>query len=1259
MATYEHKGRLTYKDEHGDLHRLYPVTKMECIEDFTTGESVLYTPQILTDDQKTQARDNIGVNEEIAETLLSLNLINPVSDEDGSLAEDDGAVLVVRNDDIFLPDVTDEDDGGVLKVVDGKWKVDAIEIPEMPEINYPVTSVDGQTGDVVLDAYETKEDASAKLTEAKEYTDAAVANLVNSAPETLDTLGELAAAFESNDDMVSALDSAITNKADRSELFGGSWNDLTDKPFYEENNQTTIEWDGSTDGRVTFVVSGRTYYKISDNTPTADDIAASTFELSNGESVSVTSELFTGFTNGMAKIGDYLYVIDESTYTGDGDLSIASSDGIYVCVIDGVYPSKFTYGAVTIHQLEEKFIPDTIARVSELPEGFSGSWNDLEDKPFGDTEPVYETVVENVEVKTYPAPEEGEGYIATTVVEYADGDLLVAGNKYKIVINGVEYYSTAKSSLNEAVKINLLQESYELTNEDAFIGNIGIGTESSLNNNEPYCIQYLCPETAQKGRDTANAGLTNYGFGELLLIVDESLSDLTVTLSIYKVVSDAQKIDSKYLHKPDWNQTDDLADDYIKNKPFEKVGNKEVLCFDGTLTFDTGSAFANERPSSPFALNELSVDERFVVVWDDIRYECRGYVRHKNNDGVYIGNIKTYKSDYPFETDYPFAIWAGDSSAYVIEFRLPAAAESDETHTAQIYRVMGDYSFDKDFAKATQGDWEDNDVNSVNYIKNRPFHKELETGYIISTDNRAYSQLDTNLYYAEVEMDYQPIVGETYTILCGAASLGSQSICKTTGSFKYCGNLSLLYGSDDTGENYLIAFDNTLNSSKFGTAVIFCTVAHDSLHTSYVSGPYYNYYPIDVNYLPEEAARKTDILQSDWNQNNARSVDYIKNRTHYLEDNTIWYGGITITDSITVDGNRYYKPSSDYSIPEKSGVIGGTVRIYNNGNYDSVEIAENNVTIGDAAEIYNNEVIIVRDVNFSIDGTSYTAPSVGVYFRYQSSSLYAYDLTYKVPIPLDEKFIPDTIARVSDIPEAFSGSYNDLTDKPTIPEVVTDDHINSLIDTKMNSVVKTVNGVEPDTSGNVEIKTESVLDENGKLLSSVLPDGYPYGEPAEVEILISDCTVANYDVIDAPTLEEGMTYTVVLNGVEYSNLVTKYEEYTEEDEETGEETVIGTSVVITTDDFTINCPDGLDEWEIYLVGIEEAVISVYTVLKPAILVPMSETFIPDTIARVSDLTAPRTEFILNSSTEGSTKKFKITIDDEGVLTATEIVESEA
>lgn len=61
-------------------------------------------------------------------------------------------------------------------------------------------------------------DLTTTLTEAKSYTDTAVADLVNSAPETLDTLGELAAAFEENADMVATLDAAVTNKAEQADL---------------------------------------------------------------------------------------------------------------------------------------------------------------------------------------------------------------------------------------------------------------------------------------------------------------------------------------------------------------------------------------------------------------------------------------------------------------------------------------------------------------------------------------------------------------------------------------------------------------------------------------------------------------------------------------------------------------------------------------------------------------------------------------------------------------------------------------------------------------------------------------------------------------------------------------------------------------------------------------------------------------------------------------------------------------------------------
>ena len=49
----------------------------------------------------------------------------------------------------------------------------------------------------------------------KTYVDEQIANLVDSAPDTMNTLGELAIALKDNQDVVNVLDQAITNKADK------------------------------------------------------------------------------------------------------------------------------------------------------------------------------------------------------------------------------------------------------------------------------------------------------------------------------------------------------------------------------------------------------------------------------------------------------------------------------------------------------------------------------------------------------------------------------------------------------------------------------------------------------------------------------------------------------------------------------------------------------------------------------------------------------------------------------------------------------------------------------------------------------------------------------------------------------------------------------------------------------------------------------------------------------------------------------------
>ena len=69
--------------------------------------------------------------------------------------------------------------------------------------------------------------ASSALTSAKSYTDTAIANLINGAPTTLDTLKEISDAMAENDEVVEALNAAIGTKVDKVSGKGLSTNDYT------------------------------------------------------------------------------------------------------------------------------------------------------------------------------------------------------------------------------------------------------------------------------------------------------------------------------------------------------------------------------------------------------------------------------------------------------------------------------------------------------------------------------------------------------------------------------------------------------------------------------------------------------------------------------------------------------------------------------------------------------------------------------------------------------------------------------------------------------------------------------------------------------------------------------------------------------------------------------------------------------------------------------------------------------------------------
>ena len=173
-----------------------------------------------------------------------------------------------------------------------------------------------------------------------------------------------------------------------------SWTELTDKPFYEEGG-IEITWDGNTDGLEivsfyddegneldTFIAS---VYKVSDLTPTKDEIKGSVLEIAQyengekGESLTLSSENATDEyesidgvyerSNGkVVTLGMYMMV----AYEDNAVLSIPEAGFSISLPKAGTYfyreNQSENYGFVSkvtipgsIKQLDMKFIPNTIA----------------------------------------------------------------------------------------------------------------------------------------------------------------------------------------------------------------------------------------------------------------------------------------------------------------------------------------------------------------------------------------------------------------------------------------------------------------------------------------------------------------------------------------------------------------------------------------------------------------------------------------------------------------------------------------------------------------------------------------------------------------------------------------------------------------------------------------------------------------------------------------------------------------------------------
>lgn len=149
-------------------------------------------------------------------------------------------------------------------------------------------------------------------------------------------------------------------------FYAGSWEDLSDRPFWSEG-PTTVEWDGNTDGLT--ASSDGANYKVSDLKPSSTEVVGGKLTFSDGSIVEITSDIIEtgGYIYSIYYGTVYVNTFNGSTYNASIDVTL-SEPGIYFQKNTYNQLVSFAYGDETVYQLDEKYIPDTIARVSDIPE---------------------------------------------------------------------------------------------------------------------------------------------------------------------------------------------------------------------------------------------------------------------------------------------------------------------------------------------------------------------------------------------------------------------------------------------------------------------------------------------------------------------------------------------------------------------------------------------------------------------------------------------------------------------------------------------------------------------------------------------------------------------------------------------------------------------------------------------------------------------------------------------------------------------------
>lgn len=158
--------------------------------------------------------------------------------------------------------------------------------------------------------------------------------------------------------------------------------------------------------------------------------------------------------------------------------------------------------------------------------------------------------------------------------------------------------------------------------------------------------------------------------------------------------------------QPDWNQNDETAADYVKNRPFYTGDPVEtVLVEESTATFTEDNGLYSAQVPSTF---EVTVGETYKVSWDGTTYECTCV---PFNETRAIGNLSIPGAGS--DTGEPFIVIIIDSGIVIV------TTDTSASHTFSISGMVASVvKIDKKYLPSTIPFMEDGKIPEK-YVQER------------------------------------------------------------------------------------------------------------------------------------------------------------------------------------------------------------------------------------------------------------------------------------------------------------------------------------------------------------------------------------------------------------------------------------------------------------------------------------------------------------------------------------------------------------